>query len=105
MNGCGENFLTPAPGAGQASPRTLPNGDFGPAREGPQKGPEMEQKRSPKWVQNRAFFGGRKAAKPFVSLVFPLKMGPRRGPKNEPEMVPKLGQMGRFGVKLRSKSG
>ncbi len=100
----GEDFLTPAPGAGQAGPKTRQNGGFGLAQKGPHNGAKMEPKMEPKWsqiwpqkgAQNRALLGGRKAPKPLECLVFWLKMTPRRGaifqPKKWTKMEPKMEQ-------------
>ncbi len=46
----GENLLTSAPEAGQASPKTIGNGVRPASQKGPQKWPKMERKTGPKWA-------------------------------------------------------
>ncbi len=47
----GENSLTSAPEAGQASPKTIGNGIRPASQKGPQKWPTMEPKTGPKWAR------------------------------------------------------
>ena len=97
----GEDFLTPAPRAGQASPRTLPNGDFGLAQKGPQKGPEMEPISGPNEPKTKPFRG----PKTFKTLCFPCVSAENGPPKGPPKWARNEAKWGRKWARIGSNLG
>ena len=117
MNFAGENFLTPAPGAGQASPKTVKNGVRPASQKVHQNEPKMEQKPAQNWPENgpgiEPFWRAEKHQNALFSLCFRLKRAPEGGPK-EPQkraqngaiISPKMSRnLGRKGAKRGVKRG